>query len=63
MLQFNKDELKHILSALETIQQARQSITAEAVIESDYIRADAALKGIAEREQLIKRITEHLKTL
>jgi hypothetical protein len=61
MLQFSKDELKLILNALETIQQARQSITASAALEGDYIKADAAWKNVAEREQIIKRIEEHLK--
>jgi hypothetical protein len=62
MLHFNKDELKHILNALETIQQARQAITTEAVIEGNYIKADAAYKQTAEREQIINRIKAHLQT-
>jgi hypothetical protein len=61
MVNFTKDELKLILSALETIQQARQSLTSSAVIDGDYMKADAAWKNVAEREQIIKRIEEHLK--
>ena len=61
MVNFTKDELKIILSALETIQQARQSLTSSAVIDGDYMKADAAWKNVAEREQIIKRIEEHLK--
>jgi hypothetical protein len=62
MLHFTKDELKLILSALDTVQTARQAITSEAVIEGDYIRADAALKDSADRERIIQRIKQHLKT-
>ncbi len=61
MMQFNKDELKLILAALETIQEARQSISASAVIEGDFIKADAAWRDVAEREIIIKRIQEHLE--
>lgn len=61
MLQFDKHELKHILNALETIQKARQAITTEAVIEGDYIRADAALKDTAEREKIAIKIKEFLE--
>ena len=60
MVQFNKEEMKIILNALETIQQARQSITTDAVINGDYIRADAALKHLNEREQIIQRIKAYL---
>lgn len=60
MLHFSKDELKYILEALETIQEARQSITASAVIDGHYSLADHALKGTAERENIIHRIKQHL---
>ena len=63
MIQFTKDELKHILHALETIQEARQSITTSAIIDGDFIKADSAYKHMAEREQIITRIKEHLKAL
>jgi hypothetical protein len=63
MLHFNKDELAIILQALETIQQARQSITTNAIIDGDFIKADSAYKHMAEREQIITRIKEHLKAL
>jgi hypothetical protein len=61
MVQFDKDELKLILGALETIQEARQSISASAVIEGDYTKADAAWRDVAEREIIIKRIKEYLE--
>ena len=60
-MQFNNDELKLIISALETIQEARSAITKNAVIDGDYIRADAALKDQSEREILINRIKQHIE--
>lgn len=61
MMHFNKDELNLILTALETIQEARQSISTSAVIEGDFIKADAAWRDVAEREKIIKSIKEYLK--
>jgi hypothetical protein len=63
MMQFNNDELELIISALETIQEARSAITTNAVIDGDYIRADAALKDQAQREQIINRINTHFNRM
>ena len=60
-MEFNRVELEIILAALEVQQKARVAITTDAVIEGDFIRADAALKHQSEREILINRIKQHLK--
>ncbi len=60
-MHFNKEQLKIILNALETVQEARQKIAVEHVTSGDFMGVDTAMKNMEKREQLIEAIKEFLK--